>query len=148
MSEQIVIAVVTGVCGLLGGAASALVTGLFSRRRQRADEASIIAQASRQALGTVTESVIEPLREQVEYQERQISHLEEQQEKYFLAVAYTRRLMHWLQSFCEIVEPDFIARHPKPRLPDELRPDIAPETIPGPPEAGGTNHTPTGEEGR
>lgn len=27
------------------------------------------------------------------------------------------------------MEPEFLARHPKPRLPDELRPDIAPETV-------------------
>ena len=132
MGQDIIIAVVTGVCGLLGGgAASALVTGLFSRRRQRADVANIIAQASRQALDTVTEDVVKPLRDQLDYQERQIAHLEEQQEKYFLAVAYTRRLFYWLQSFCEIVEPAFLESHPKPSLPDELRPDIAPETVNG-----------------
>ena len=129
MNEQIIIAVVTGLLG--GGTVSGLVTAWFSRRKTAAEAASIIAEASKRALDTVTESVIEPLREQVEYQERQISHLEEQQEKYFLAVAYTRRLMHWLQSFCEVVEPEFLARHPKPSLPDELRPDIAPETMNG-----------------
>lgn len=26
-------------------------------------------------------------------------------------------------------EPEFLKRHPKPSLPDELRPDVAPETI-------------------
>ena len=114
-----------------GGTVSGLVTAWFSRRKTAAEAASIIAEASKRALDTVTESVINPLREQVEYQERQIAHLEEQQEKYFLAVAYTRRLMHWLQSFCEVVEPDFLVRHPKPSLPDELRPDIAPETMNG-----------------
>lgn len=130
MSEQIIIAIVTGVCGLFGGgAASGLVTAWFSRRKTAAEAASIIAEASKRALDTVTDSVIKPLREQVDYQERQISHLESQQEKYFLAVAYTRRLFHWLQSFCEIVEPAFLASHPKPSLPDELRPDIAPETM-------------------
>ena len=51
------------------------------------------------------------------------------QRKYFKAVAYTRSLFHWLQSFCELVEPEFLKRHPKPSLPDELRPDVAPETI-------------------
>ena len=45
------------------------------------------------------------------------------------AVAYTRSLFHWLQSFCEVTEPEFLKRHPKPSLPDELRPDVAPETI-------------------
>ena len=60
---------------------------------------------------------------------QQIQHLEEVQRKYFTAVAYTRSLFHWLQSFCELVEPEFLKRHPKPSLPDELRPDVAPETI-------------------
>ena len=129
MSEQVIIAIVTGLLG--GGTVSGLVTAWFSRRKTAAEAASIIAEASKRALDTVTESVINPLREQVEYQERQIAHLEAQQEKYFLAVAYTRRLMHWLQSFCEVVEPGFLERNPKPSLPDELRPDIAPETVGG-----------------
>ena len=55
--------------------------------------------------------------------------LKEKQEEYFALGAYTRSLFHWLQEFCEIMEPDFLARHPKPRLPDRLRPDIAPETV-------------------
>lgn len=69
------------------------------------------------------------MREQVESQEEQIQHLESQQRKYFALTAYTRSLFHWLQTFCEIIEPDFLANHPKPRLPDELRADIAPETL-------------------
>ena len=129
MSEQVIIAIVTGLLG--GGTVSGLVTAWFSRRKTAAEAANIIAQASRQALDTVTEDVVKPLRDQLDYQERQIAHLEEQQEKYFLAVAYTRRLFHWLQSFCEIVEPAFLESHPKPSLPDELRPDIAPETVKG-----------------
>ena len=76
-----------------------------------------------------TESIIDPLREQVAFQETQIQHLEEVQRKYFKIVAYVRGLFHWLQSFCELVEPEFLKRHPKPSLPDELRPDVAPETI-------------------
>ena len=69
------------------------------------------------------------MREQVESQEEQIQHLEDQQRKYFALAAYTRQLFHWLQQFCEIVEPDFLKRHPKPHLPDELRADVAPETV-------------------
>lgn len=129
MSEQIIIAVVTGLLG--GGTVSGLVTAWFSRRKTAAEAASIIAEASKRALDTVNADVVKPLRDQLDYQERQITHLESQQEKYFLAVAYTRRLMHWLQSFCEVVEPDFLRRNPKPSLPDELRPDIAPETMNG-----------------
>lgn len=77
----------------------------------------------------LTDSVIKPLREQVESQEEQIQHLEVRQRKYFALAEYTRRLFHWLQQFCEIVDPDFLERHPKPHLPDELRGDIMPESF-------------------
>lgn len=146
MSEQIIIAVITGVCG--GGVISGVIAAVTNRRKTSAEAASIISEASQRALDTVRNDVIQPLREQIDYQEEQIKHLEGVQRKAFMMTRYTRELFHWLQSFCQIVEPDFLEQHPKPRLPDELRPDIAPETIPGPPEAGGPNHTPTGEEGR
>ena len=100
----------------------AIIGEISSRRKDT-------AQIAAQACDILTDSVIKPLREQVDSQESQIRHLEKQQEKYFALTAYTRSLFHWLQQFCEIVEPDFFARHPKPALPDELRPDVAPETL-------------------
>lgn len=129
MSEEIIIAIVSGVFG--GGAVTSLVTALLSKRKTNAEAASIIAEASQKALDTVKTDVIQPLREQIDFQEEQIRHLEGVQRKSFIMTRYTRDLFHWLQSFCEIVEPDFLAQHPKPSLPDELRPDIAPETIGG-----------------
>lgn len=129
MSEEIIIAIVSGVFG--GGAVTSLVTALLSKRKTNAEAASIIAEASQKALDTVKTDVIQPLREQIDFQEEQIRHLEGVQRKAFVMTRYTRDLFHWLQSFCEIVEPGFLAQHPKPRLPDELRPDIAPETIGG-----------------
>ena len=106
-----------------------LVGAWSNSRKNEADIDSITADAADKAVKILTDSIISPLREQVAYQEEQIRHLEEVQRKYFTAVAYTRSLFHWLQDFCELVEPDFLARHPKPSLPDELRPDVAPETI-------------------
>lgn len=129
MSEEIIIAIVSGVFG--GGAVTSLVTALLSKRKTNAEAASIIAEASQKALDTVKTDVIQPLREQIDFQEEQIRHLEGVQRKSFIMTRYTRDLFHWLQSFCEIVEPGFLAQHPKPSLPDELRPDIAPETIGG-----------------
>ena len=111
------------LAALLGGGGIGAVIGAISSRRK--DTADIAAKAC----DILTDSVIKPLREQVESQEEQIQHLESQQRKYFALTAYTRSLFHWLQQFCEIVEPDFLKRHPKPRLPDELRADVAPETI-------------------
>ena len=106
-----------------GGGVGAIIGAISSRRKDTADIAA-------KACDILTDSVIKPLREQVESQEEQIQHLEVQQRKYFALTAYTRSLFHWLQQFCEIVEPDFLKRHPKPHLPDELRADVAPETAP------------------
>lgn len=105
-----------------GGGVGAIIGAVSSRRKDTADIAA-------QACDILTDSVIKPLREQVESQESQIQHLEDQQHKYFALTAYTRSLFHWLQTFCEIIEPDFLANHPKPHLPDELRADVAPETL-------------------
>lgn len=35
----------------------------------------------------------------------------------------------WTAVITALVDPAFMARHPKPGLPDELRADIAPETV-------------------
>ena len=112
-----------GVVALGGGGGVGAIIGAISGRRK--DTADIAAQAC----DILTDSVIKPLREQVESQESQIQHLEDRQRKYFALAAYTRQLFHWLGLFCEIVEPDFLARHPKPHMPDELRADVAPETL-------------------
>lgn len=118
------------ILALIGGGGIGGLVGAWSNsRKNEADIDSITADAADKAVKILTDSIISPLREQVAYQEEQIRHLEEVQRKYFMAVAYTRSLFHWLQDFCELVEPDFLARHPKPSLPDELRPDVAPETI-------------------
>ena len=118
------------ILALIGGGGLGGMVGAWSnRRKNEADIDGITADAADKAVRILTESIIDPLREQVAYQENQIRHLEEVQRKYFKAVAYTRSLFHWLQSFCELVEPEFLKRHPKPSLPDELRPDVAPETI-------------------
>ena len=111
------------VVALVGGGGVGAIIGAVSSRRK--DTADIAAKAC----DILTDSVIKPLREQVDEQEGQIEHLERQQRKYFALAAYTRHLFHWLQEFCEITKPAFLARHPKPSLPDELRADIAPETI-------------------
>lgn len=136
-----------------GGIVGAIITAWSNRRskaqedRDSAEADKLATEAAQAAVQILTDSVIQPLREQVDKQAAQIQHLEEKQamqtrnleqtqqdlkekqEEYFALGAYTRSLFHWLQEFCEIMEPDFLARHPKPRLPDRLRPDIAPETV-------------------
>jgi hypothetical protein len=119
-SQEFWTAVIVALVG--GGGVGAIIGAVSSRRKDT-------AQIAAQACDILTDSVIKPLREQVESQEEQIQHLESQQRKYFALAAYTRDLFHWLGLFCEIIEPEFLKRHPKPHLPDELRADVAPETL-------------------
>lgn len=119
-SQEFWTAVIVALVG--GGGVGAIIGAISSRRKDTADIAA-------KACDILTDSVIKPLREQVDEQAGQIEHLEKQQRKYFALTAYTRSLFHWLQEFCEVVDPDFLERHPKPHLPDELRADIAPETF-------------------
>lgn len=119
-SQEFWTAVIVALVG--GGGVGAIIGAISSRRKDT-------AQIAAQACDILTDSVIKPLREQVESQEEQIQHLESQQRKYFALAAYTRDLFHWLGLFCEIIEPEFLKRHPKPHLPDELRADVAPETL-------------------
>lgn len=118
-----------------GGIVGTIITAWSNRRSEAQDEHEqaeadkLAAEAAEAAVRILTDSVIQPLRTQVESQGDQIQHLEEGQRKYFALTAYTRSLFHWLQQFCEIVEPEFLKRHPKPHLPDELRADVAPETL-------------------
>lgn len=119
-SQEFWTAVIVALVG--GGGVGAIIGAISSRRKDT-------AQIAAQACDILTDSVIKPLREQVESQEEQIQHLESQQRKYFTLMAYTRDLFHWLGLFCEIIEPEFLKRHPKPHLPDELRADVAPETL-------------------
>lgn len=118
-----------------GGIVGTIITAWSNRRSEAQDEHEqaeadkLAAEAAEAAVRILTDSVIQPLRTQVESQGDQIQHLEERQRKYFALTAYTRSLFHWLQQFCEIVDPDFLERHPKPHLPDELRGDIMPESF-------------------
>lgn len=78
------------ILALLGGGGIGGLVGAWSNsRKTEADIDGITADAADKAVKILTESIIDPLREQVAFQETQI----------------------------------------KPSLPDELRPDVAPETI-------------------
>ena len=85
------------ILALLGGGGIGGLVGAWSNsRKTEADIDGITADAADKAVKILTESIIDPLREQVAFQ---------------------------------VTEPEFLKRHPKPSLPDELRPDVAPETI-------------------
>lgn len=65
------------------------------------------------------------LKKQIDAQDEKIDKLiksrDELQYTNDLETGYIRSLGHWLSEFCQIVDRDFLCRHPKPKLPDELR---------------------------
>lgn len=108
-----------------GGIVGAIITAWSNRRsksqedRDGAEADKLAAEAAQAAVQILTDSVIQPLREQVEKQAAQIQHLEEKQatqtqnleqtqqdleekqQEYFTLGAYTRSLFHWLQEFAK-----------------------------------------------
>lgn len=82
----------------------------------------------RNNLATAYQRLVEAqgeLKKQIDAQDEKIDKLLESRDKlqYIndIETGYIRSLGHWLSQFCEIIEPEFLSRHPKPSLPDELR---------------------------
>lgn len=65
------------------------------------------------------------LKQQIDAQDRKIDGLISQRDEMQTTLdeetAYIRQLGHWLACFCEIIDPEFLERNPKPKLPDCLR---------------------------
>ncbi|RBQ00149.1 PRTRC system protein E [Bifidobacterium xylocopae] len=152
MDRDLLLVLLPAVVG--SGALSALVTVWAGRRQRRAQAGQadatseqLAVQAAHEASQILRDDIIAPLREQVEAQERQIRDLQARQAKqvaelrrlrdgqaqYRVAIRYIRRLCHWLDPAVTAMDPGYMARHPKPHLPDELRGQIAPESLGGPP---------------
>lgn len=70
------------------------------------------------------------LKKQIDAQDEKIDRLiqtrDELQHVSDLETGYLRSLGHWMATLCEVLDGDFLTRHPKPPLPDELRNRICP----------------------
>lgn len=91
------------------------------------------ASTRRNNLTTAYQHLVEAqgeLKKQIDAQDEKIDKLirtrDELQHTSDLETSYIRSLGHWLAQFCEIVDEEFLERHPKPSLPDELRDRIYP----------------------
>lgn len=109
--------ILTAIIGVGGVALGGLITWLANRRSNltSAYEALVSAQGD--------------MKRQIDAQDQKINALiknrDELQYMNDLETGYIRALGHWLAQFCEIIEPEFLANHPKPSLPDDLRDRIA-----------------------
>lgn len=105
--------------GLLGIALGGAITYITTRR----DNLTTAYQHLVEAQGE--------LKKQIDAQDAKIDKLIESRDELQhindMETGYIRKLGHWLAQFCEIIEDEeFLKRHPKPSLPDELRTRICP----------------------
>lgn len=109
---------ISSIIGLAGIAIGSTITWASTRRNN---------------LTTAYQQLVEAqgeLKKQIDTQDEKINKLirtrDELQHTSDLETSYIRSLGHWLAQFCEIVDKEFLERHPKPALPNELRNRIYP----------------------
>lgn len=126
------------VAAVGGGGLGGFVTALVGRRRAMAERDSLAADAARKAVDILTVDVIQPLRDEAGDQRKRaerlaarVDQLEAEEAAYVSAIRYIRSLCHWLDPAVTAIDPGYMRSHPKPRLPDDLRPYIADDTKEG-----------------
>lgn len=109
---------ISSIIGLTGIAVGGTITWATTRRNNLTTAYQHLVEAQGE------------LKKQIDAQDEKINKLirtrDELQHTSDLETSYIRKLGHWLSEFCEIVDEEFLTRHPKPSLPDELRNRICP----------------------
>lgn len=104
---------ITSIIGLAGIVIGGTITWASTRRNNLTAAYQHLVEAQGE------------LKKQIDAQDEKINKLiqtrDELQRTSDLETGYIRSLGHWLAQFCEVVDEDFLTRHPKPNLPDELR---------------------------
>ena len=107
----------TAIIGVGGVALGGVITWLANRRSDLTSAYQDLVSAQGD------------MKRQIDAQDRKIDalmkHRDELQYTIDLETGYIRALGHWVAQFCEIIEPEFLDKHPKPSLPDALRDCIA-----------------------
>lgn len=108
----------TSIIGLAGIAVGSTITWATTRRNNLTTAYQHLVEAQGE------------LKKQIDAQDEKINKLirtrDELQHTSDLETSYIRSLGHWLSEFCEIIDEEFLTRHPKPPLPDDLRDRICP----------------------
>ena len=109
---------ITSIIGLAGIAVGGTITWASTRRTNLTTAYQHLVEAQGE------------LKKQINAQDEKIDKLiqtrDELQHLNDMETGYVRSLGHWLAQFCEILDDEFLTRHPKPSLPDELRNRIYP----------------------
>lgn len=104
---------ISPIIGIIGIAVGGTITWLTTRRTNLTTAYQHLVEAQGE------------LKKQIDAQDEKINKLiqtrDELQYVSDLETGYIRSLGHWLAEFCEVIDEEFLTRHPKPSLPDELR---------------------------
>lgn len=114
MSTDIIVALVTGLCAIVVAA----VTWAQNRRGD-------LSEAYRQ----LSEAQLNMQREIDRQDEKLAEFIQERDQLRYqddLKTSYIRAIGHWIGELCNVLDPEFLKRYPKPRLPDGLRSTIEP----------------------
>lgn len=126
LDTTIIVAIITGVVSLA-------VSLIGFKSKKKSDEA--------EAYKSMQET-IEGLHRDIKEQDHRIGHLShlviseqeqrraaeagllEEKQKTLENTAYLRAVGHWVAGLCEVLDPQWLQAHPKPHLPDVIRPEI------------------------
>ena len=104
---------IPSIIGLAGIAIGGTITWLTTRRNNLTTAYQHLVEAQGE------------LKKQIDAQDEKINKLiknrDEVQHVSDLETDYIRKLGHWMATLCEVLDDEFLTRHPKPSLPDELR---------------------------
>lgn len=114
MSTEVTVAFITGICAII----VALVTWMQNNKTN-------LSEAYRQ----LSEAQLNMQRE-IDRQDKKLAEFVSERDRLRyqddLKTSYIRVIGHWLGELCHVLDPEFLERYPKPRLPDELRGTIEP----------------------
>lgn len=126
LDTTIIVSIITGVVSLA-------VSLIGFKSKKKSDEA--------EAYKSMQET-IEGLHRDIKEQDHRIGHLShlviseqeqrrkaeagllEEKQKTLENTAYLRAVGHWFAGLCEVLDPAWLQAHPKPHLPDVIRPEI------------------------
>lgn len=107
---------ISSIIGLAGIAIGGTITWATTRRNNLTTAYQHLVEAQGE------------LKKQIDAQDGKIEKLiqtrDELQHVSDLETGYIRSLGHWMSTLCEVLDDEFLTQHPKPSLPNELRPRI------------------------
>lgn len=124
--DNILVAIITGVVSFAVAYRTAKATQLNDKANAEKTQAELEGELRKQL--AETDKRVGELSHLVSSEQRQRRQVEaklyELEQSDNIKTAYIRSLGHWLGGLCEILEPEWNKRNPKPRLPDEIRTEI------------------------